>query len=316
MALRALLTLSLLAVAASGRKADKAKEEKVTVVVAADLRSVQGLGATLRSVIATSSEATLRRLRLVVVTDLESKAAVTEFCECAVRGTPGQSALSVIGFDADRYMRNAPRKGSPGREDLAAAPDWSRFYLYKLLPGVPKVVWIDADVVLRRDVAELYDSALVGGDKVVAAVPRSVGMSFYVKLSHPIIRTRRPNFAKIRETFNAGVLVFSLQRWRRSNYTEEVEWWMRQNDRHDLYSFGTQGPMLLMFVESFERLDPRWNVHGLGTPRHKLPKKVVDMAFLLHWSGKRKPWDKKLQSTMKFAELWLTHQAPAECRKH
>ena len=72
------------------------------------------------------------------------------------------SQVHVVEFDAATSLANvtvrAPRGPSYG--NLRSPLNFARFYLAALLPEAPKVVYLDADAVAARDVADLYDSAL------------------------------------------------------------------------------------------------------------------------------------------------------------
>ena len=52
---------------------------------------------------------------------------------------------------------------------------------------------------------------------------------------------------------------------------------------------GTQPLMNLIFNDKTKNIDPRWNFTGLGWER-KLSRDALSKAYILHWSGPRKPW--------------------------
>ena len=85
----------------------------------------------------------------------------------------------VVAFDeasglGARIARNV-RVRHAKKQYLANAYNYARFYLAELLPGVPKVLWLDSDTIALEDVSALFDSALAGqgATAAVAAVPRA-----------------------------------------------------------------------------------------------------------------------------------------------
>jgi len=93
---------------------------------------------------------------------------------------------------------------------------WSTLFLGSALPGdLPRTLFLDSDVIVRRDPAELWRVDLAGN--IVAAVlngnRRAVGdpdgISYYRELG----------LAPDLRSFNAGVLVADLDAWRRDDVT-------------------------------------------------------------------------------------------------
>ncbi len=84
-------------------------------------------------------------------------------------------------------------------------------------------------------------------------------------------------------SFNAGVLGFNLNKWRRDNVTNEVIYWMRENKRAPLWFQGTQPILFIVGYKDTFGIDDRWNVDGLGWT--KVNKEQLESAHILHWSG-------------------------------
>ncbi len=103
----------------------------------------------------------------------------------------------------------APNNAQKG--NLAADLNYARFYLTSLLPGVEKVVYLDADTIVNKDISKLYDSALKDSDAVLAAVPRDGKDVCYslIDCEDPVIaqvlkEEGFPNPATDLNFFNAG----------------------------------------------------------------------------------------------------------------
>eukprot|EP01062_Namystynia_karyoxenos_P023586 TRINITY_DN1912_c0_g1_i4.p1 TRINITY_DN1912_c0_g1~~TRINITY_DN1912_c0_g1_i4.p1 ORF type:complete len:362 (+),score=60.35 TRINITY_DN1912_c0_g1_i4:73-1158(+) len=297
-----------------------ADDDAVSIVIASDANLVVGLGATLRSVVSTCPPSDRARLRIHTVVPAGMRKAFETFVRCALNDSSAAS-VSVVEFDHNLWMRHVPIRLPFRRSDLASRLNYARFYLPQLLgPAVRKVLWLDADVVMVRCAAALYDSALRGpAAPVVAAVPRNESdlrrLGNYLNTDHKIVRSRKPQLHAAMPSFNAGVMAIDLRKWSQTNRTAAVEWWMKQNwkDGGRIYKLGSQPPMQLLFADKFEYLDQRWNVDGLGyrgRPRPGLDAAEVSGAWLLHWSGAVKPWE---SSRRRWFATWRQHAAPDHC---
>jgi len=215
---------------------------------------------------------------------------------------PRQAAWEIVLFNASEHFPanltiRAPNNAQKG--NLAADLNYARFYLPDLLPDVEKIVYLDADTVVAKDVAKLYDSALVEGDSVLAAVPRdgkSVCFSM-LECEDEAVRAvlRAKGIAEPERDlnfFNAGVAVFHLGRWAKRRLTREVEFWIAANsEERPIYALGSNPPLILAVGRKFERIDPKWNCDGFGFKRPTLVSRECQLdAGIRHWSGHLKPW--------------------------
>ncbi|KAH8052066.1 glycosyl transferase [Aureococcus anophagefferens] len=201
-----------------------------------------------------------------------------------------------------RRLRGPELRGEPDdprrrtrKGNLAAGPNFARFYLADLLPpGVDKVVYLDADTIVRKDVAHLFDTSLTSSTPrnfAVAAVSRR-----YKAMCGSFINCRSPEVTMLLKSqkitdpdaqldpFNAGVLVVHLGRWRALELTRAVEFWMRWNSDLPLYKLGSNPPLVLAVRDRFQHLDNRWNCQRGHTCWDR------GDAGALHWSGANKPW--------------------------
>eukprot|EP00927_Polykrikos_kofoidii_P044893 TRINITY_DN38765_c0_g1_i1.p1 TRINITY_DN38765_c0_g1~~TRINITY_DN38765_c0_g1_i1.p1 ORF type:complete len:792 (-),score=106.23 TRINITY_DN38765_c0_g1_i1:39-2414(-) len=179
--------------------------------------------------------------------------------------------------------------------NLGAVHNFARFVLHELLPALPRVVYLDVDIVVRADLCELYDTpalaspAHIAGDggATIAAVRRThQPLRVYVDVLQPAVPTWVPGEAP---SFNAGVMVIDLDRWRSRGASRLVAEWVAANRRTRLWRGASQPPLLLLFYDEVAPLHWGWNVDGLG---HRLnyPKDVLNQAKVLHWTGPLKPW--------------------------
>lgn len=102
--------------------------------------------------------------------------------------------------------------------------DHLRFYLPEMFPNLNKILYLDADVVVQKDMSALWKIDLEG--KVIGAVETCFG-SFhrfrqYLNFSHPQIRER---FNPMACAWSYGVNIFDLNAWRREKCTEQYHYW-------------------------------------------------------------------------------------------
>lgn len=198
-------------------------------------------------------------------------------------------AYEVEEFSANAMLEDYIRAGQPF---TYASPEsqvmnFARFYLPQIYPDLGKVIYLDADLVARSDLAELFELATLERH-VIAAVPDGTFESWNEHLQRDSrllrhIDSRQP-------TFNAGVYVTDLSRWPEHRVLERLEGWIeRHRSALEDFYFGTQSILNLTFYRDFQPLPAEWNVQPLGW-YDDIPEETLRKGKILHWSGKRKPW--------------------------
>ena len=196
--------------------------------------------------------------------------------------------------------------------NLASRANFARFYLHELLPGhVDKVLYVDVDIIVQANIAPLWQEEVVPlhrDDKLLAAVPRtavplqafisSVALGLYLNQTNHAMDPLSPSF-------NAGLYLLNLRKWRERNFVTQAEYWMRENTKQKLWTLGTQPVLHMLAYDDWIYLPSLWNLDGLGYRKNFLQKTLV-AAHALHWSGASKPWDK----SNKYHQLWARYDAP------
>ena len=175
------------------------------------------------------------------------------------------------------------------KRSLQTPANFVRFVAADLFPALSKVIWLDADTIVKCDIVRLFRSALTTGKYAIAAVPRDGKYAGIL-----------PNHAtQIKTSFNAGVAVISLAEWRRLGLTSQILNWAQQNRVKQIYHFGSQPPLALAVGEHFEHIDKKWNVGGLGWKPHQSTEwktvhgnggSLPPDHCILHWNGDHKHW--------------------------
>jgi lipopolysaccharide biosynthesis glycosyltransferase len=148
------------------------------------------------------------------------------------------------------------------------------------------VIFLDADLIVQGDIAELYALAELNQDLLAAVASGS--WRTYGGVHRDSLHLRGLDLDQ--PVFNAGVYVTDLGRWPEQGVQEKLEGWIaihRQSLRD--FAFGTQSIMNLEFYGKFQRLPAEWNVRPLGN-HATIPQETLRAAKILHWAGKRKPW--------------------------
>ncbi|KAK6940498.1 Glycosyl transferase, family 8 [Dillenia turbinata] len=178
-----------------------------------------------------------------------------------------------------------------------------RFYLPEMYPKLHRILFLDDDVVVQRDLTGLWRIDMDG--KVNGAVETCFG-SFhryaqYMNFSHPLIK----------EKFNPkacgwayGMNFFDLDAWRRERCTEQYHYWQNLNENRTLWKLGTLPPGLITFYSTTKPLDKSWHVLGLGY-NPSISMEEINNAAVVHFNGNMKPW---LDIAMnQFRPLWTKY---------
>ncbi|KAL0286275.1 UNVERIFIED_CONTAM: putative galacturonosyltransferase 15 [Sesamum angustifolium] len=171
-----------------------------------------------------------------------------------------------------------------------------RVYLPELFPDLKKVVFLDDDVVVQRDLSFLWNMDLY--QKVVGAVVDSwcgrdccPGRKYkdYFDFTHPIISS---NLDQDRCGWLYGMNVFDLRRWRKTNITAVYHDWLKLslNFGYALWHPGALPPALVAFEGHVHHIDPSWHAAGMGHRYPEVDRRKLEAAAVIHFSGPAKPW--------------------------
>ncbi|KGN44629.1 galacturonosyltransferase 8 [Cucumis sativus] len=163
-----------------------------------------------------------------------------------------------------------------------------RFYLPEMYPKLHRILFLDDDIVVQKDLTGLWKIDMDG--KVNGAVETCFG-SFhryaqYMNFSHPLIKEK---FDPKACAWAYGMNFFDLDAWRREKCTEEYHYWQNMNENRTLWKLGTLPPGLITFYSTTKPLDKTWHVLGLGY-NPSISKGEIENAAVVHFNGNMKPW--------------------------
>jgi lipopolysaccharide biosynthesis glycosyltransferase len=149
---------------------------------------------------------------------------------------------------------------------------WSRIQLEILLPPeVPRCIWLDTDILVGRDLAELWEMSLEGN---------SIAMALNDKMPPEVIAYVRSIGIDPNRWHNAGVALIDVDAWRGSSAMSAL---MRcKRALPPVLWFHDQDLLNKHFAGRILTLDPSWNRRDVAY----LPE-----GQLLHFAGSPKPWE-------------------------
>ncbi|KAJ1377741.1 Nucleotide-diphospho-sugar transferase [Sesbania bispinosa] len=163
-----------------------------------------------------------------------------------------------------------------------------RFYIPEIYPQLEKIVFLDDDVVVQKDLTPLFSLDLHGN--VNGAVETCLEAFHryykYLNFSNSIISSK---FDPQACGWAFGMNIFDLVKWRKADVTARYHYWQEQNADGTLWKLGTLPPALLSFYGLTEPLDRRWHVLGLGYDLN-IDNRLIESAAVIHFNGNMKPW--------------------------
>lgn len=284
----------------------------VHVVMAGDVAVLPGLTVAASSLLNATRHP--HRIRLHVLTTVSDHAIVSTMLDCALSRSK-RASVEVLTFQAPEsiFTGRAPPR-------LATELNYARLFLPHIFGASGKMIYLDADVIVNGDVVDLHDAALKQSDCAVAAVPRgaqrlrlapSVASNAHAihtlaKLGVNVSFNSSRRLVTTLQDFNAGVLVVDLQRWCQQNVTNEVLRWIRLNRALELYTRGSNPPLVLALADAFERLDSRWNCPANPKSTPASPR-CIHQAAIVHLTGASKPW---LDASQNIDARWAAKVTP------
>ncbi|WP_198586184.1 DUF4422 domain-containing protein [Roseovarius salinarum] len=202
---------------------------------------------------------------------------------------------------------NAGRHFEGSYRSATRAPSnatYNRFLLFELLPRLDRLLYLDVDIIVRGDVAEIFDTDI--GDAQVAAVPDYI-MTRTLTGPTPTIDPKVPDLYRyqrdvlglqdrhIARYFNAGVLLLNFKAMDAAATGRQLTE-MAQRAR---YLFRDQDLLNSFFKDSYYKLPARYNVFNTAAagyarvPRQNHAEAMAAKAdpFIIHYAaGDYKPW--------------------------
>lgn len=161
-----------------------------------------------------------------------------------------------------------------------------RLVIDKVLSHLDKVIYIDADVVVYGNIAELWNEDLEGN--LIAGSLDEGGIS----------QTRRLQLPPSSNYINAGVLIFNLKDIRKKYKDIFYIYGKKYLEYKDKIILQDQDILNIVYFESIKVLDLRWNINSRLFSQNTLERKyseddersALSNAGIIHYTDTYKPW--------------------------
>lgn len=185
-----------------------------------------------------------------------------------------------------------------------------RLFMPSLLPeSQDRTIFLDADLLIRRNIAELWQLDL--GNAPIAAVNdyftpylntrEAIGRPSicdqHPDKCHPVPNYRDLGLESTAGYFNAGVMVVNLKRWREVNVFQQAVDLVRQHREHVRYC--DQYALNVLFSGRWKPIDLRWNQNSnlfawrgpeVSAFADDLFYELRDKPWIVHFTWLVKPW--------------------------
>lgn len=152
--------------------------------------------------------------------------------------------------------------------------NYSRFLMPDMLPDVKRALYLDTDILVYADIAELYNYDMEGF--ILGAVTDS-----YVLADANINKGVESYIDKKHVYFNAGILLIDCDKWRKQNiYNKIVE---SDNEIFDKKLFNSQDPVNKCFENNYCILPHKFNWFGMLPDEDGIIKDVA----IRHFTGEK-----------------------------
>ncbi|XP_074575720.1 putative galacturonosyltransferase 6 [Curcuma longa] len=164
-----------------------------------------------------------------------------------------------------------------------------RFYLPEVFPSLNKILLLDHDVVVQRDLPELWNLDMKGNVNGAVEMCKDNVSSHKLEM---LVNVSDPAFANSFDgkacLWAFGMNIFDLQEWRRRGLTATYHKLNEIGSRH-LWKAGSLPLGQLLFYNHTVTLDKRWHVFGLGSDL-RVGVTEIEKAAVIHYDGNMKPW--------------------------
>jgi lipopolysaccharide biosynthesis glycosyltransferase len=162
-----------------------------------------------------------------------------------------------------------------------------RLFIPYLMPvEVEKILYLDVDMILQRNIAELYDTEL--GDQILGAVTDQRVLSFDNSWGGGIKNYQELGLDGQSPYFNTGLLLINCKKWRDNDITAKVIACIEANRNYA--NFPDQYGLNVALVNQWKPLNPYWNYFSNGADLN---------AYLIHFV-ERKPIFSKYKGNIQF----------------
>lgn len=153
--------------------------------------------------------------------------------------------------------------------------DMFKFDIPNLFPNFDKILYLDGDIIVQKDLSDLYNMDLE--DNYVAANLQ------------PYEQFPGQKNLKLEKYFNNGVMLLNLKKMREDNISDKM---LKYKIFRLPRGFVTQNTFNVILQSKVKNIDETYNtcVNSLDKKKYKNINKFLKSRAIIHFAGTMKPW--------------------------
>ena len=242
-------------------------QEIIPIFFAVDNEYIPFLAVTLQSIVEHSTEENYYVIKILCTNiSEENKEKINKYTK---------DNISIEFVDLNYYIEKI--KNKLYTRDYFSMTTYFRLFISNLYPQYNKAIYLDSDIVLLTDVAELYKEDI--GDNLVGAVRDDIIQQNEVFQEYV---EKVVGVSSYKNYFNAGMLIMNLDELRKNKFQEKFLY-LLENVKYSVVQ--DQDYLNRICKGRVKLLDASWNVMPNAT------KDVnEDNIKLIHYNYQYKPW--------------------------
>lgn len=185
-----------------------------------------------------------------------------------------------------------------------------RFFIPQIFKKYEKIIYLDCDIVVHHDLAELFNQNL-SGKALAAALDTEMQREAFIgddDYTHQILNMKHPE-----KYLQAGVLVLDINKLQKMDFTNKC---LQRLQEIKNPKYLDQCVLNSLFDGDIAILAPNWNVEWhipyfvkdldrqLGEEDYVTYIQSRQSPYILHYCGAVKPW---LKNNLEFADIWWAY---------
>lgn len=261
----------------------------IPIVLASNNAFAPMLGVCLKSIVLNSSEDS--NYDIVIFNKDISLTNQKEICDII----KGHKNFSVRFLDISQKIEDYDLRV----HDHISVETYFRFLIQDIMSEYKKVIYLDCDIIVKADLAELY--AIDMGNNVIAA---SKDADFIGQVNHKNSTLKKYAYEKLKlknpyNYFQAGVLMFNIEELNREYKVSDL----LEFAQKDEYKYMDQDILNILFENKVKYFDLNWNLLSdcagyrvnnviKFAPMHLYEEylEARKNPYIIHYAGYLKPW--------------------------
>jgi len=271
--------------ASQDMRGDRVEEAvgKVNVVYATTTEDVVGLMHSMISLSRTFARPAALRIHVIVPAANKSRALST--IGCFMNEFEDKTLAPRVKLHAFKPPTVPTHHQTQRRLESIGGINFAKLYLPDYLPNQSRALWLDTDTIVRKDLSSFYARRMTSIIAVATPISSMSNTSAHFKWTD----RKYPGNASW-GSFNSGVMLVDLARWRAAHVNQSLEAWGARLTR-DKVGYGDQLLLNLEFHfnRNFDAVHRGFNENNLGCKSSRTWPSPAETS-ILHFSGTFKPW--------------------------